>query len=93
MECAWYISKPLIHVRSHNVKSLSVHLLDQNEINFELGKENEALISIATDTKLLAYFKLNRLDVQQIYYILKCYYITYGKIITKNGNAIRIFTE
>ncbi|RWS25337.1 uncharacterized protein B4U80_04936 [Leptotrombidium deliense] len=60
-ECAWRIFELPLHGRSHAVERLPVHLPGSNRVLFEEGQEQEA-VTKNCDTKLTAFFKLNKMD-------------------------------
>ncbi|RWS26596.1 uncharacterized protein B4U80_06144, partial [Leptotrombidium deliense] len=60
-ESAWRIFELPLHGRSHPVERLPVHLPGMNRVMFKEGKESEA-IEQNCNTKLTAYFELNKCD-------------------------------
>lgn len=57
-----------MHDMSHSVNRLAVHLENKQQIRFEEGKEKEAL-RINYETKLTAWFELNRVDINTRQYL------------------------
>ncbi|RWS19966.1 uncharacterized protein B4U80_00440, partial [Leptotrombidium deliense] len=62
-ESAWRIFELPLHGRSHPVERLPVHLPGMNRVVFREGQEREA-IEKNCNTKLTAYFELNKIDVE-----------------------------
>ena len=59
-EAIWRLREYKMHDRSHSVMRLPVHLPNQQQIVFEEGREEEALLAARIGkTKLESWFELN----------------------------------
>nr|XP_013180910.1 unnamed protein product [Papilio xuthus] len=69
-EAMWRLMEYKMHDRSHKVIRLPVHLQREQMIVFEEGHEEEAItLSDVQCTQLLAWFKLNEVDVEARRYL------------------------
>ena len=56
----WRLLESKTHDRSHSVMRLPIHLPNQQQINFEAGNEQDALLAASSGrTNLENYFELN----------------------------------
>ncbi|XP_036346558.1 uncharacterized protein LOC118755857, partial [Rhagoletis pomonella] len=67
-EAAWRILEYEIHQQSHTIYRLDIHLPNRQTVIFREGQEQNAIHNLR-NTKLLAFFELNRVDTEAHQYL------------------------